>query len=172
MDKNLALITITDANVYNVQLTPSETVALEGVVITALGISRDERSLGYSSQEVDGDILAASRVSNPLNALSGNVAGVQITSPSSNLGGSTRLTIRGVTSLTGENRPLIVVDGVPMNNSNFNDTNTQRGAGGRDYGDMAFDINPDDIESINVLKGGQIGRASCRERVRMWRVGE
>lgn len=154
MDKNLALITITDANVYNVQLTPSETVALEGVVITALGISRDERSLGYSSQEVDGDILAASRVSNPLNALSGNVAGVQITSPSSNLGGSTRLTIRGVTSLTGENRPLIVVDGVPMNNSNFNDTNTQRGAGGRDYGDMAFDINPDDIESINVLKGG------------------
>ena len=56
MDKNLALITITDANVYNVQLTPSETVALEGVVITALGISRDERSLGYSSQEVDGDI--------------------------------------------------------------------------------------------------------------------
>src|SRR5690606_14791329 len=70
------------------------------------------------------------------------------------LGGSTRIVLRGIGSLTGENRPLIVVDGVPMDNSNYNSTNAQRGAGGRDYGDAAFDINPDDIESVNVLKGG------------------
>src|SRR5690606_3961367 len=76
-----------------------------------------------------------------------------VTSPSS-MGGSTRITMRGVSSIIGENRPLIIVDGVPLDNSNINDTNTQRGAGGRDYGDTTFDINPDDIESVTVLKGG------------------
>src|SRR5690606_40318955 len=109
--------------------------------------------IGSSAQQVDGDLISASRVSIPLNALSGNVAGVNIVNRSSNLGGSTRITMRGVTSLTQENSPLIVIDGIPMNNSNFNTTTAQRGAGGRDYGDMAYDINPDDIESINVLKG-------------------
>ncbi|HBT70863.1 MAG TPA: SusC/RagA family TonB-linked outer membrane protein, partial [Lysinibacillus sp.] len=84
---------------------------------------------------------------------SGNVAGVQVTAPSS-MGGSTRITMRGVSSIIGENRPLIIVDGVPLDNSNVNDTNTQRGAGGRDYGDASFDINPDDVESVTVLKGG------------------
>lgn len=150
----VSTVTVSQSNVYNARLTASSIVELEGVVVTALGITRDEKALGYSAQKVDGDLLTASRVSNPLDALSGNVAGVQITTPSSNLGGSTRILLRGVTSLTGENRPLIVVDGVPMNNSNYNTTTAQRGAGGRDYGDMAYDINPDDIESINVLKGG------------------
>lgn len=147
-------VTVGPGAVYNAKLSNADAIELEGAIITALGITRDERALGYAAQKVDGETLTASRVSNPLNALSGNVAGVQITTPSSNLGGSTRITSRGVTSLTGENRPLIVVDGMPMNNSNFNDNNTQRGAGGRDFGDTAFDINPDDIESINVLKGG------------------
>lgn len=138
---------------YKVSLKPSETVELEGAVVTALGITRDKRSLGYASQEVKGDVIQAGRGSNALQSLSGNVAGAQITAPSS-LGGSTRITLRGIGSITGENRPLIVIDGIPLANNNVNDTNTQRGAGGRDYGDGAFDINPDDVESINVLKGG------------------
>ncbi len=131
-----------------------EGIQLSEAVVTALGISREHKSLGYSAQEVGGEQLAASRAANPLNALSGNVAGVSISTPSSSLGGSTRILLRGVTSLTGENRPLIVVDGIPLANNNVNSTNTQRGAGGRDYGDTAFDINPDDIENISVLKGG------------------
>ena len=138
---------------YNVSLKQSETIELEGAVVTALGITRDKRSLGYASQEVKGDVIAAARGSNALQSLSGNVSGAQITAPSS-LGGSTRITLRGIGSITGENRPLIVIDGIPLSNNNVNDSNTQRGAGGRDYGDGAFDINPDDVESINVLKGG------------------
>ncbi len=137
-----------------IEIIMEEGTALDEVVVTALGITRDEKALGYSAQKVSGDELSGARVSNPLNALSGNVAGVQITTPSANLGGSTRILLRGVTSLTGENRPLIVVDGTPMSNQNYNSSNTQRGAGGRDYGDMAFDINPDDIEDVSVLKGG------------------
>lgn len=139
---------------YNVSLKPTDTVELEGAVVTALGITRDKKSLGYASQEVKGDLLTNSRSSNPLTALSGNVAGAQISTPSGNIGGSARITLRGISSITGENRPLIVIDGVPMDNSNYNTTNTQRGAGGRDYGDASFDINPDDIESMSVLKGG------------------
>ncbi|TGN30050.1 TonB-dependent receptor domain-containing protein [Empedobacter tilapiae] len=139
---------------YKVTLKPSEIVELEGAVVTALGITRDKKSLGYASQEVKGDLLTNSRSSNPLAALSGNVAGAQISTPSGNIGGSARITLRGISSITGENRPLIVIDGVPLDNSNYNSTNTQRGAGGRDYGDASFDINPDDIESMSVLKGG------------------
>lgn len=151
---DVVTVTVGASNSYNATLRDGGSIELEGAVVTALGITRDEKALGYSAQKVDGDLLSASRVSNPLDALSGNVAGVNIVNPSSNLGGSTRITMRGVTSLTQENRPLIVIDGIPMNNSNFNTTTAQRGAGGRDYGDMAYDINPDDIESINVLKGG------------------
>lgn len=154
MGSEIVTVTVGASNSYNATLRESGTIELEGAVVTALGITRDEKAIGYSAQKVDGDMLTASRVSNPLNALSGNVAGVQITSPSSNLGGSTRIVMRGITSLTGENRPLIVIDGIPMNNANYNTTTAQRGAGGRDYGDMAYDVNPDDIESINVLKGG------------------
>ena len=128
--------------------------ALEEVVVTALGITRDKKSLGYAAQEVSGDVLTAARGSNPLQSLSGNVAGAVVSAPSSSLGGSTRIVLRGIGSLTGENKPLIIVDGIPMNNSNYNSANAERGAGGRDYGDAGFDINPDDIESVNVLKGG------------------
>ncbi|MDH1604148.1 TonB-dependent receptor plug domain-containing protein, partial [Empedobacter sp. GD03739] len=102
---------------YNVTLKPSETVELEGAVVTALGITRDKRSLGYASQEVKGDVIQAGRGSNALQSLSGNVAGAQITAPSS-LGGSTRITLRGIGSITGENRPLIVIDGIPLANNN------------------------------------------------------
>lgn len=145
---------ITVGSDTTIDVTMEEGSILDEVVVTALGITRDEKALGYSAQKVSGADLSSSRVSNPLNALSGNVAGAQITNPSSNLGGSTRILLRGVTSLTGENRPLIVIDGTPMSNQNYNTSDAQRGAGGRDFGDMAFDINPDDIEDINVLKGG------------------
>ena len=132
----------------------SDDLALEEVVVTALGITRDKKSLGYAAQEVKGDVLTAARGNNALQSLSGNVAGAVVSAPSSSLGGSTRIVLRGIGSLTGENKPLIIVDGIPMNNSNYNSANAERGAGGRDYGDAGFDINPDDIESVNVLKGG------------------
>ncbi len=133
--------------------TASQTKEIEGVVVTALGIKREKKALGYASQEIKGDLISDAGQTNAVSALSGNIAGVQVTAPST-MGGSTRITMRGISSITGENRPLIIVDGVPLDNSNVNDINTQRGAGGRDYGDASFDINPDDIESVTVLKGG------------------
>lgn len=142
-----------DQNTYSVTIAPSEDIQLGEAVVTALGITREKKSLGYASQEVKGDIISQGRGQNALQSLSGNVAGAQITSPSG-LGTSARIVLRGIGSVTGENRPLIVVDGVPMDNSNYNSTSTQGGSGGRDYGDGSFDINPDDVESINVLKGG------------------
>ncbi|WP_026978421.1 SusC/RagA family TonB-linked outer membrane protein [Flavobacterium tegetincola] len=128
-------------------------IELEGVVITALGIKREKKSLGYSSQEVKGGVISEAGQTNALSSLSGNVAGLQITAPST-MGGSTRVVLRGIGSVSGENRPLIVVDGIPLDNGNYNDTDTQRGGGGRDYGDASADINPNDIESVTVLKGG------------------
>jgi TonB-linked SusC/RagA family outer membrane protein len=138
---------------FNVMLDNSDN-ALDEVVVTALGITRDKKSLGYATQEVKGEVLSAARGGNALQSLSGNVAGAVVSAPSSSLGGSTRIVLRGIGSLTGENKPLIVVDGIPMDNSNYNSANAERGAGGRDYGDAGFDINPDDIESVSVLKGG------------------
>ncbi|RXG22693.1 SusC/RagA family TonB-linked outer membrane protein [Leeuwenhoekiella aequorea] len=136
----------------NVTLQAGE--ALEEVVVTALGITREKKSLGYATQEVSSEELTETRNSNALNALSGKVAGVQISNASGNLGGSSRIVIRGIGSITQENRPLIVVDGIPLDNSNYNSSSTQTGGGGRDFGDTGFDINPDDIASMNVLKGG------------------
>ncbi|MHA3046689.1 SusC/RagA family TonB-linked outer membrane protein [Riemerella anatipestifer] len=131
----------------------TKTTEIEGVVVTALGIKREKKALGYQAQEVSGGLLTDSRQTNAVGALSGNVAGVQVTAPSS-MGGSTKISIRGVNSVTGNNKPLIVVDGIPLDNSNYNGSNTAAGYGGRDYGDASADINPDDIESVTVLKGG------------------
>ncbi len=130
-----------------------DAVQLEGVVITALGIKREKKSLGYATQEVSGDLLNQGGQNNAISALSGNVAGLQVTAPSS-MGGSSRIIMRGIGSVTGENKPLIVIDGIPLDNSNYNSAEGQRGGGGRDYGDATADINPDDIESVTVLKGG------------------
>ena len=137
-----------------VNITMKEDITeLAAVVVTALGIKREKKAIGYSSQEVSGSTLSDGGSSNALSSLSGNVSGLQVTAPSS-MGGSTRIVIRGVGSVTGENRPLIVIDGIPMDNGNYNDAATQQGSGGRDYGDASADINPDDIESVTVLKGG------------------
>lgn len=130
-----------------------DAIELEGVVVTALGIKREKKSLGYSSQEVKGGVISEAGQTNALSSLSGNVAGLQITAPST-MGGSTRVVLRGIGSVSGENRPLIVVDGIPLDNGNYNSTETARGGGGRDYGDASADINPNDIETVTVLKGG------------------
>lgn len=147
-----AKYTVGASPVHNVALM-ADANELEEVVVTALGIKRDKKKLGYSSQEVKGDLLSDAGQQNAVNSLSGNVAGLQVTSPST-MGGSNRIVLRGVKSVVGNNQPLIVVDGVPLDNSNFSSTNMQRGAGGRDYGDTSADINPADIESVTVLKGG------------------
>jgi len=127
---------------------------LDEVVVTALGISREKQSLGYSTQQVAGEDLATVKTSNFTNGLSGKVAGLQIRR-NNNFGGSTNVVIRGITSLTGDNQALFVVDGVPISNLNTNNPNQKNSSAGNyyDYGNAAADINPDDIESVNVLKG-------------------
>ena len=129
--------------------------ALDEVVVTAMGISREKKALGYAVSEVDGSELIKSRggLSNPVNALQGKVAGLQISSGAGSMGGSSKVLIRGNNSLSGSNQPLFVVDGVPLEGKDFNSTDTQRGGGGYDYGNLIQDLNPDDIENISVLKG-------------------
>ena len=131
----------------------SDTQQLSEVVVTALGIVREERSLGYSTQSVESEELNATRQANVVSALAGKVAGVQINGANGGLGSSSRITIRGINSISGGNEPLFIVDGVPMDNSNYTDANQKSGRGGYDYGNFAQDISPDDIASINVLKG-------------------
>ena len=129
----------------------SDVVGINEVVVTALGISREKKSLGYASQGVSSEELLASNNASPISALAGKVAGVQISG--TNFSGSKNVLIRGASSLTGNNQPLYVIDGVPLDNQNFNTTNTQTGSGGIDYGSMINDLNAYDIEDINVLKG-------------------
>ncbi|PSL43054.1 TonB-linked SusC/RagA family outer membrane protein [Chitinophaga niastensis] len=132
---------------------------MQEVVVTALNVKREKKSLGYSVQEIKGADINQSKDANFINSLSGKVAGIQVTGSSGNMGGSARITIRGVNSIYGNNNPLFVVDGVPMDNSNFTGSNAttsidqERGRGGYDYGNAIQDINPNDIESLSVLKG-------------------
>jgi len=130
----------------------SSTVELEGVVVTALGIKREKKALGYATQQVGGEEVSNVKSSNFVNSLSGKVAGLEIKT-SGNFGGSTNVVIRGNSSIAGNNQALFVVDGVPIDNGNSNTGTQKAGGGGYDYGNAASDINPDDIESINVLKG-------------------
>ncbi|OYT16356.1 MAG: SusC/RagA family protein [Bacteroidetes bacterium 4572_77] len=125
---------------------------LDEVVVTALGVSREKKSLGYATQEVDGNELNKVSRDNFVNSLSGKVAGVQIKN-NTNMGGSSNVIIRGNASLTQNNQALFVIDGIPVDNSNTNNSGQTTGRSGFDYGNAAADINPDDIESINVLKG-------------------
>ena len=121
-------------------------VEVEGMVVTALGISRDERALGYAVQGVSGDKLSEAREPNILNSLAGEIAGVEIKNQGP-LGGSSKILIRGTSSISGNNEPLFVVDGVPMDNS------TVVGEDIPDYGNALQTVNPDDVASITVLKG-------------------
>lgn len=121
--------------------------ALNEVVVTALGIRREKRQLTYSTQEVKGEAITASKETGILNALTGKVSGVQITSSSGQPGASSRIVIRGNSSLTGDNQALIILDGIPINNSQTGN------AGGGNGTSRLSDIDPSTIESINVLKG-------------------
>ncbi|MDN3588292.1 SusC/RagA family TonB-linked outer membrane protein [Pedobacter aquatilis] len=120
--------------------------SLDEVVVTALGISRQKKSLGYAVQELKGENLAEAKETNLVNALAGKVAGVRVTNSQGDMG-SSRIVIRGETSISGNNQPLFVIDGIPVDNSQLNS------AGARDYANTISDINPNDIESMSVLKG-------------------
>lgn len=127
---------------------------LEQVTVTALGLSKKTRSVGYAIAEVNGSAVQQAKESNFVNALQGKLAGVQINTNSGSMGGSTKVIVRGNKSITGDNNALFVVDGVVMGNENAMPTyNQQIGGGGFDYGSPIQDINPDDIEQISVLKG-------------------
>lgn len=139
------------SNTLNVSMAEDASV-LDEIVVTALGIKRDRKSLGYATQTVDGEAVAKVKSSNFVNSLSGQVAGLDIKT-SGTLGGSTNVVIRGSSSILGNNQALFVVDGVPIGNDNSNSASQTTGGGGYDYGNAASDINPDDIASINVLKG-------------------
>ena len=126
---------------------------LEGIVVTALGIEREKRALGVAAQSVQGEELTAARETNIVNALSGKVSGVHITNAGPQ-GGSSRIVIRGANSIAGNNQPLFIVDGVPVDNAAPTNDGFGRGSGdGYDYGNAVQDVNPNDIESISVLKG-------------------
>ncbi len=135
----------------NVTMT-SDSEDIDEVVVTALGISREKKSLGYSVQEVSGDDVNTSKSSDFTTALSGKVAGLQIKA-NTNFGGSTNVVVRGSSSITGDNQALFVIDGVPIDNSILNTSYQAKGGAGFDYGNTAADINPNDIESLSVLKG-------------------
>ena len=124
---------------------------LEDVVITALGIERQEKSLGFAVQEVEGESLTQAREPNFINGLAGRAAGVNVTQGASGVGSSARIVIRGETSISGNNQPLFVVDGVPISNDNF--STRSEGNLEVDYGNAAAEINPDDIGSVTILKG-------------------
>ena len=133
----------------NAQMFP-DSQALKEVVVTALGIKREKKMLGYSVQDVKADALNTTGDPSVTGALDGKVAGLQMNTSSTGLGGSTKITIRGNSSLTDNNQPLWVVDGVPFTDNQSSDASAY---GGYDRGGTSLDINPEDIESISVLKG-------------------
>src|SRR5690606_30792115 len=140
-------IQLTDQSSLNVALNESMQ-GLDEVVITALGISRDKKSLGYATQEVDGDAFSLTNQQNVLGSLSGRVAGVQVMGSSgASMGGTQKIKIRGVNSIGGDDQPLIVIDGTPISNANFSSSDQA------DYGNLSQDVNPNNIASVNVLKG-------------------
>lgn len=148
----LAVVLTSSFALVNAQVDTARTQDIEGVVVTALGIKREKRALGYATQEVKGEDVNKNPTTNFLNNLSGQVSGLDIRQ-GTNFGGSINVTSRGFKSLTDSNQMLFVVDGVPILNTNVNGANQVRGSFGYDYGNAASDINPNDIETINVLKG-------------------
>lgn len=136
----------------------SESVSLEEVVVTAIGISREKKALGYSVQEVTGQSVSDSRNTNLINSLNGKVAGIQVTSSSGVAGSSSFITMRGYNSITQNNQPLFVVDGVPIDNTMSYSENPDNGINnlgqGVAYSNRVIDLNPEDIQSVSVLKGG------------------
>jgi TonB-linked SusC/RagA family outer membrane protein len=155
-------VSIEGKTTVDVSLSP-DVKALNEVVITALGIEKSAKSLGYSTTKVDGEQLTVNRTPNMMNTLQGKVAGVNISALGTGPGGTSKVRIRGQSSMTGTNGPLIVVNGVPIDNTNFGTNQGNLGSDGSvasrgggastDGGDGLTSFNPDDIESMQVLKG-------------------
>ena len=141
--------TVGASNKLDVSLQPDNT--LDEVVVTALGIKREEKALGYASQNVKAEELTTVRDGNIVNSLSGKVAGVNVTSASGAVGAESRIVIRGISSISGDTQPLVVVDGVVLDNGSYGNSSN---SGGNSTPNGLADLNQDDIESINVLKGG------------------
>ncbi len=150
-------IQVGDKSVFDVSLEP-DLLGLEEVVVTAIGISKEKKSLGFAVQDVSGDKINNAKTGNTLTAMTGRMAGVNITSSAGVAGAASFITIRGQNSITGSNQPLFVVDGVPIDNSMDYTGNPDDGRNNLTYGvafsNRAIDLNPDDIENISVLKGG------------------
>ena len=125
---------------------------IDEVVVTALGLERNERELGYAVTEIRGEETTVGDNTNVINTLSGKIPGLSVTGQSGAVGGSSRITLRGLSGLSGDNQPLFVVDGVPISNDNI--SSGTRISGGIDTANRANDINPNDIASVSVLKGG------------------
>jgi iron complex outermembrane recepter protein len=138
-------ITVGSGDAITVTLKSSEGT-MDAVVVTALGVSKQKRALGFSVTEVKGETLAKTNEVNPINALQGKVAGVQIDQGAGGLFGSTKILIRGNSTLGGNNQPIFVIDGVIMDNDVFNGT-------GRDFGNDLKNLNMEDFETVSVLKG-------------------
>ena len=148
--------TIGNRNVINVGL-EEDVLGLETVVVTALGIPKEKLSLGISTQEVGGDRISSSGEENFIEGLSAKAAGVQVVGAAGTPGASSKIIIRGPSTFTNENQPLVVIDGVPIDNSTNNtvagDYPFNATLNGVSNSNRAIDVNPDDIESINILKG-------------------
>jgi len=144
-------VVITNQETVAVKLTES-TQQLKDVVVTALGVTKERRSVGYSETTVKGATLTEARTNSFVNGLEGKIAGVNVSGVATGPNSSTNVIIRGITSLTGSSQPLYVVDNIPLVNNNYQTTGLD-GYGGRDGGDGMSSINPDDIETISVLKG-------------------
>ena len=147
-------VTVQDATVINIEL-EEDLESLDEVIVTALGIKKTRKSITYAAQDVNAEELNKSKQTNPINSLSGKVSGVSITRSASGSGGSVKVVLRGNASL-GNNQPLYVIDGVPLSNPTSgqpSDTFGDINGGNRDGGDALALLNPDDIESLTVLKG-------------------
>lgn len=142
-------IEIANRSTVNMQMF-ADIKELSEVVVTAFGLTQEKKQIAFAAQEVDGSEILASREQNVVDALNAKVAGVQVTRQGGSAGAASSIVIRGIQSISGQNQPLFVVDGVPINNS-FNATIGT--SGGVDYANRAIDINPNDIETITVLKG-------------------
>ncbi|HMJ68992.1 MAG TPA: SusC/RagA family TonB-linked outer membrane protein [Cyclobacteriaceae bacterium] len=156
-------LTVGDQSTINVVMAP-DVKALSEVVVTALGIERSAKSLGYATTRVGPDDIAMNRTANWMNGLSGKIAGVSISALGTGPAGTSKIRIRGQSSISGQNNPLIVINGVPIDNTNFGTNPGNLGSDGAignrtgggitsDGGDALSSINPDDIESMTVLKG-------------------
>ncbi|NDV83042.1 SusC/RagA family TonB-linked outer membrane protein [Bacteroides sp. 51] len=144
-----AEVTVGNQTYLSITLT-EDSKMIEEVVVTALGIKRERKALGYALSEVRGDELEKAKEINVINALAGKVPGLVVSQTAGGASGSARVILRGSTEMTGNNQPLYVVDGVPLDNTNYGSAGT---SGGYDLGDGISSINSDDIESMSVLKG-------------------